>query len=130
MREATVSSGHTGIVRRIRRWRVVHLTHAACISSWSVDGSPATHRARAFPLTAMTQKAQFAYGSSKHAGPSVDCSWLPTAPPAKTSTLLEYECIRPIRLGPCGPCMVTYIATLLGLAQNNIISFPNMVSAA
>jgi hypothetical protein len=42
--------------------------------------------ALAFPLTAMTQKAQFAYGSSRHAGPSVDCSWLPTAPPAKTST--------------------------------------------
>jgi hypothetical protein len=44
--------------------------------------------------------------------------------------MLECECIRTMRLGPCGPCMVTYLATLLGLAQINRISFPNMVSAA
>jgi hypothetical protein len=30
--------------------------------------------------------------------------------------VLECECIRPMRLGPCGSCMVTYIATLLRLA--------------
>jgi hypothetical protein len=34
-------------------------------------------------------------------------------------------CIRPMRLGPC---MVTYIATPLGLAQINRVTFSNMVS--
>jgi hypothetical protein len=33
--------------------------------------------------------------------------------------VLEYKSVRSVRLGPCGPCMLTYIATLLGLAQIN-----------
>jgi hypothetical protein len=39
--------------------------------------------------------------------------------------VLKYMCIRPTRLSPWGPCMTTYIATLLGLAQINRFSFPN-----
>jgi hypothetical protein len=56
---------------------------------------------------------------------------MPPPPSASSSRcysswwVLDYEYIRPMRLGPWGPCMATYIATLLGLAQINRITFPN-----
>jgi hypothetical protein len=52
---------------------------------------------------------------------SCSCSaWNSAAPVVQTAGGCWNMCV----LGPWGPCMVTYIATLLGLAQINRIIFP------
>jgi hypothetical protein len=44
--------------------------------------------------------------------------WLRCDGSSDCGGVLEYMYMRPMRLGPWGPCMLHYIATLLGLAKS------------